>query len=207
MAIDPDRQAADTDPTRCPRCRASELNGRYCPTCGLDLAPDRPSLPTGEAFEAARRSQAWLSEHPEHASIRYEGLPLIAAQLPTSVPEHPPQLGRAKDKATEELRYWHQRARFLAHLTDEARSKLAAAERKCVAAGFTTAELATLARELGPLPGAPGPRRGAGARPNPAAAGGFFAFGYYESGPDLDADGDVDGGLADTVGGFFSDLF
>ena len=35
------------------------------------------------------------------------------------------------------------------------------------------------------------------------AGGGFFAAGYYESGPDLDADGDVDGGLLNSL----QDLF
>ena len=36
-----------------------------------------------------------------------------------------------------------------------------------------------------------------------AGGGGFFAAGYYESGLDLDADGDVDGGLFDTIQGLF----
>ena len=41
----------------------------------------------------------------------------------------------------------------------------------------------------------PGATRAAG------AGGGGFAFFYAESGPDLDGDGDVDGGLIDTVTG------
>jgi len=42
--------------------------------------------------------------------------------------------------------------------------------------------------------------------PGAAAAGGgggFFAAGYLESGPDLDGDGDVDGGLFDSLGDLF----
>ncbi len=35
------------------------------------------------------------------------------------------------------------------------------------------------------------------------AGGGFFLAGYYESGPDLDMDGDVDGGLLDSLGDLF----
>ena len=48
----------------CQRCDAPLDDQRYCPTCGVDLQPDEPRLPTPESLDAAMREQAWLGGHP-----------------------------------------------------------------------------------------------------------------------------------------------
>jgi hypothetical protein len=48
----------------CHRCNTALDGERYCPTCGVDLQPDQPRLPTPGSFEAATREQAWLGGHP-----------------------------------------------------------------------------------------------------------------------------------------------
>ena len=51
---------------RCPRCDAQVKEERYCLECGLDRFPQRPSLPTVEAHDAAARAGAWRAQHPGH---------------------------------------------------------------------------------------------------------------------------------------------
>jgi uncharacterized protein YbjQ (UPF0145 family) len=52
---------------RCPRCDAHVREERYCLECGLDRFPQRPSLPTADAHDAAARARAWRAQHPGHA--------------------------------------------------------------------------------------------------------------------------------------------
>jgi hypothetical protein len=51
----------------CPRCGGATGESRWCATCGKDLT-GRPSLPTPEAAEAARREAAWLDAHADVAA-------------------------------------------------------------------------------------------------------------------------------------------
>lgn len=56
----------------CPRCGEPAGSSRWCTTCGRDLEPGAPALPTPESIEAARREAAWLQAHPEVASAEGE---------------------------------------------------------------------------------------------------------------------------------------
>lgn len=68
--------------------------------------------------------------------------------------------------------------------------------RPVLAARDADGRLTSVAAGTGLLPAA-------SAAASAAAGGGFAAF-YYESGPDADADGDVDGGLFDSIENLFS---
>lgn len=94
-----------------------------------------------------------------------------------------------REAAIADLAYWQQRLRFLDHLASEARQRHADAARRVQAMGIGREELASW-RPPATSPG------------NAASTGGFF-FAYSESGPDLDGDGLVDGGLFESI----SDLF
>lgn len=66
--------------------------------------------------------------------------------------------------------------------------------REVVEHGVSTAWCPGCARYVGPDP------RHVAARAAGATAGGAFVAGYAETGPDSDGDGDVDGGLLDSLG-------
>jgi hypothetical protein len=95
----------------------------------------------------------------------------------------------AGPRALDELAYWTERARFLTHLHEEAAHKAREAAGRCTDAGVPQSEIA---RRFTP------PSRG-----ETPAGGSFFGVAYFESGPDMDGDGDVDGGLFDTLGDLF----
>jgi len=91
---------------------------------------------------------------------------------------------------TNEFRYWVERAVFHQQQLRESRARIQTASQRCKDAGVDEKQLSGHVKSLA----------------GPAAAGGgggFLAFGYAESGPDLDADGDVDGGLFDFLGDLF----
>jgi hypothetical protein len=103
------------------------------------------------------------------------------------------------------LTYWAQRARFLEHLYREAMTHADALHAQCRIAGIGEDEIR---RQVGALPrwaaSAGSAPVGAARAAAPAAAGGFAVAGFYaESGPDLDGDGDVDGGLFDKLDQLF----
>jgi hypothetical protein len=52
-------------PDPCPRCGGERGDSRWCATCGLDLRPTAPSLPTTEAMEAGDRERAFFDAHPD----------------------------------------------------------------------------------------------------------------------------------------------
>ena len=100
--------------------------------------------------------------------------------------------------------YWHQRGMFMLHLTHEAQARAKRAWERCQEEGIAEDELVAAApADLTDIFSVPARGRTAmrGKTPHGAAGVGGFAFFYAESGYDLDADGDVDGGLRDALTG------
>ena len=142
----------------------------------------------GDVRAAREREGAWLAR-------------TTGATASDSVPGS--ESAESSDVAIR-LAYWAQRARFLEHLFREALAQAEALHAQCRASGIDEAEIR---RQAGSLPvwghmptSGPGKVSSASAR----TAGGFAVAGFYaESGPDLDGDGDVDGGLMDRLDQFF----
>jgi hypothetical protein len=172
-------------PQFCPRCHAG-ASRRYCHQCGLDLQPHKPAISSGDVRAARDREREWLA---------------TATATPATVEADDER--RASSDAISRMVYWAQRARFLEHLLREALAQAEALHAQCRAAGVTDDEIR---QQAGALPRwsaspatAPMARREA-----PPIAGGFVVGGFYaETGPDADADGDVDGGLFDKLDQLF----
>jgi hypothetical protein len=173
----------------CPRCHASASH-RYCPRCGLDLQSHKPTISAGDAHAAREREREWL------ATTTGAGASTGAAGGE----------GATSPDLLVRIAYWTQRARFLDHLFREAMTHAEALYAQCVSAGIDKEEIR---RHAGSMPSwasqLPSRARPSTAASAPgAAAGGFAVAGFYaESGPDLDGDGDVDGGLFDKLDQLF----
>ena len=205
---------------RCERCETPQQDSAvFCSECGLRLGAGM----LGAEVAMAEREAVWIAAHPERAAAwqeREERLQLAreraarkqaakealraeaAALASTGDP--------ARTAALDQLGYWTMRGKLLWDLTSEANAQAMQAHAACKAAGVSDAEIrARMEASAPPLhPGgtptpAPMISRPAAAGPTAAAAaggGGFFLF-YAESGIDADGDGDVDGGLIDTITG------
>lgn len=61
-------EATQANQGQCERCDSNRGGAsRWCPTCGFDSAPETPSLPTPEAWDAASREARWISENESPA--------------------------------------------------------------------------------------------------------------------------------------------
>jgi hypothetical protein len=147
-------------------------------------------LSVTELRAAEQREREWL-----HATTG--GVPPAGADVA------PPPATERSSEVLRRLAYWAGRARFLEHLYREALTETDRLRAECRRAGVSEAELG---QEVGAIPSWAAPRQAAApsqpsTAPSGGAAGGFVVGGFYaESGPDLDGDGDVDGGLLDQLG-------
>ena len=189
----------------CPRCATpGQAANTFCSECALRLG----SGMLGVEPRSALMERGWLQQHPDVA-LKWEAR--LLSQAPDRVQREvadaaaavEEEARRRREEATASFNYWAQRAAFLDHLMREARARLADAGRACEAAGVDAIELDAQLRRL-TAPGisdhldAAAPAVVAGpARARGRSSGGFFFF--SESGWDMDGDGDVDGGLIDTV--------
>jgi hypothetical protein len=196
---------------RCPRCGGARAETGWCTDCGLYLTPGPQSGPSAVSIAARARSEAWVRAHPADAHRDYsDDVAALFADATAPVASDAPYNatngaidGSRRDNALAALEYWHARATFLSHLAEEAKERAKDAYSESLEAGVTHEEMATLSRGLPFVPATSHPADSGSSRER----GGGFLFGFYESGPDMDFDGDVDGGIVDSVAGFLGDLF
>jgi len=189
---------------RCPRCEASnQADNTFCSECSLRLAPGMVALEARIKLS----ERAWLAAHPDIAA-QWAGTGLrdhggVAAEREIAAQ------AAQREAAMAEFSYWAQRAAFLDHMTREARTKMARARAACRERGVADADLE---QSLGGLT-APGVRDrlmsqpvGPAGGPSARRASSGGAFFFAGSGYDFDGDGDIDGGLIDTVTNAASDV-
>ena len=198
----------------CPRCGTGEQDrNAFCSECSLRLAAGLWGL----EGRAGLASAGWMQANPDRAAAWRTRIGADDASRAATRPAVPSAEDRQHQKEQEiarsELARLALEARVLAQVADDALRRLAAARTRCAELGVSASDIS----EHVALERVPGLRTPVVPASTPRGGGGFALF-YAEAGFDADGDGDVDGGLIDTltggddngedgVLGFLGDLF